>query len=112
MSARRSEVWLVDFGDPVGREQSGKRPAVVVSADALNDSPAGVLVVFPITTRDRGLPSHVKIDQGDSGLDEVGYAKCEDVKSVSEQRLIARLGVVGEDVMFQAARVLRFLLEL
>ncbi len=112
MSARRGEVWLVDFGDPVGREQSGNRPAVVVSADSLNDSPAGVVVVIPITTTHRGLPSHIEIDQGDSGLDEVSYAKCEDVKSISEQHLIARLGRVGEDVVFQAARVLRFLLEL
>ena len=112
MSARRSEVWLVDFGDPVGREQSGNRPAVIVSADALNDSPAGVVVVVPITTAYRGLPSHIEIDQGGSGLDEVSYAKCEDVKSISEQRLIARLGTVGDDVVFQAARALRFLLDL
>jgi mRNA interferase MazF len=112
VSARRGQVWLVDFGDPVGREQSGSRPAVVVSADALNDSPAGVVVVVPITTKNRDLPSHVEIDQAGSGLDEVSYAKGEDVKSVSEQRLIAHLGVVGEDVMFQLARVLRFLLEL
>jgi mRNA interferase MazF len=105
-------VWLVDFGDPVGREQSGNRPAVVVSADSLNESRAGVVVVVPITTTYRGLPSHVEIDRGSSGLDEVSYAKCEDVKSVSEQRLIGRLGVVGDEVMFQAARALRFLLEL
>ena len=112
MSPRRSEVWLVDFGDPIGREQSGRRPAVVVSADSLNESRAGVVVVLPITTTYRGLPSHVEIDQGGSGLDEVSYAKCEDVKSVSEQRLISRLGVVGDEAMFQAARALRFLLDL
>jgi mRNA interferase MazF len=112
VSPRRSEVWLVDFGDPVGREQSGRRPAVVVSADALNESRAGVIVVIPITTAFRGLPSHVEIDQSTSGLDEVSYAKCEDLKSVSEQRLVGRLGVVGDDVMFQAARTLRFLLDL
>jgi mRNA interferase MazF len=111
VKARRSEVWLVDFGDPVGREQSGHRPAVVVSADALN-GPAGVVVVVPITTTYRGLPSHIEIDQGRSGLDEVSYAKCEDVKSVSEQRLIARLGTVGDDVLFQIDRALRFLLDL
>lgn len=46
------------------------------------------------------------------GLDDVSYAKCEDVKSVSEQRLLARLGVVGEEAMFQLARILRFLLDL
>jgi len=68
VSARRSEVWLVDFGDPVGREQSGNRPAVIVSADALNDGPASVVVVVPITTTYRGLPSHIEIDQGGSGL--------------------------------------------
>jgi mRNA interferase MazF len=105
-------VWLIDFGSPVGREQSGSRPAVIVSADSLNDSPAGAVVVVPITTTYRGLPSHVVIDQGSSGLDEVSYAKCEDVKSVSEQRMIARLGTVSDDVMLQAARALRFLLDL
>lgn len=102
----------MDFGDPVGREQSGRRPAVVVSGDALNESRAGVVVVLPITTTYRDLPSHVEIDRGGSGLDEVSYAKCEDVKSVSEQRLITRLGTVGDEVMFQAARALHFLLDL
>ena len=105
-------MWLVDFGDPVGREQSGTRPAVVVSADALNESRAGVVVVVPITTAYRGLPSHVEIDRGTSGLDEVSYAKCEDVKSVSEQRLLGRLGVVDDEAIFEAARALRFLLDL
>ncbi len=112
MSTRRGEVWLVDFGEPVGREQSGTRPAVVVSADALNESRASVVVVVPITTAYRGLPSHVEIDVDGSGLDEVSYAKCEDVKSVSEQRLVGRLGSAGEQAMFEAARALRFLLDL
>lgn len=112
MNPRRGEVWLVDFGDPIGREQSGRRPAVIVSADSLNEGPAGVVVVVPITTTYRGLPSHIEIDRGSSGLDEVSYAKCEDVKSVSEQRLLGRLGIVGDEAMFQAARALRFLLDL
>jgi mRNA interferase MazF len=105
-------VWLIDFGDPVGREQSGRRPGVVVSADQLNESRAGVVVVVPITTARRGLPSHVEIEPDGSGLDEVSYAKCEDVKSISEQRLIGRLGSVSEAVAFQIGRALRFLLDL
>lgn len=112
MSPRRGEVWLVDFGDPVGREQSGTRPAVVVSADLLNDSRAGVVIVVPITTAHRGLPSHVEIDRGASGLDEISYAKCEDVKSISEERLSGRLGEVSDEAIFQIARVLRLLLDL
>ena len=95
MTARHGEVWLIDFGEPIGREQAGRRPAVVVSADPLNESRAGVVIVVPCTTSHRGLPSHIEIEPGPSGLDEVSYAKCEDVKSISEQRLVARLGTVN-----------------
>jgi mRNA interferase MazF len=112
VSTRRGEVWLIDFGDPIGREQAGRRPAVVVSADPLNESPAGVVIVVPTTTRPRGLPSHVEIDPDGSGMDEVSYAKCEDVRSISEQRLITRLGTVPTAEMFQIERVIRFLLDL
>jgi mRNA interferase MazF len=112
VTARKGEVWLVDFGDPVGREQSGRRPAVVVSADPLNESRAGVVIVVPTTTTRRGLPSHVEIEPNSSGLDEVSYAKCEDVKSISEQRLVARLGTVNDVVTFDIGRALRFLLDI
>jgi mRNA interferase MazF len=112
VSAHRGEVWLVDFGDPIGREQSGRRPAVVVSADPLNESRAGVVIVVPCTTTRRGLPSHIEIEPGQSGLDDVSYAKCEDVKSISDQRLVTRLGSVVDETPFGIARALRFLLEI
>jgi mRNA interferase MazF len=112
VTAHRGEVWLVDFGEPVGHEQSGRRPAVVVSADPLNESRAGVVIVVPTTTTPRGLPSHVEIDPASSGLDELSYAKCEDVKSISDQRLIAQLGAVSDIVTFEIARVLRLLLDI
>lgn len=45
--------------------------------DALNEGPAGLVIVVPITTARRGLPSHIEVEPGDSGLDDVSYAKCE-----------------------------------
>jgi mRNA interferase MazF len=110
VTPRRGEIWLVDFGDPMGSEQAGKRPAVVISADRLNESGAGVVIVVPCTTRHRDLPSHVELDPETSGLDEVSYAKCEDVKSVSKRRLVSRLGVAGEEAIFTISRALGFLL--
>ena len=112
MTAHRGEIWLVDFGDPVGREQSGRRPAVVVSADPLSESRSGVVIVVPCTTTPRGLPSHVEIEPGRSGLDDVSYAKCEDVKSVSDERLVTRLGSVVDETLFAIASALRFLFDL
>jgi mRNA interferase MazF len=112
VSPLRGEVWLIAFGDPVAPEQARLRPAVVVSADALNESPAGVLIVVPMTTARRGLPSHVEIERGTSGLDDVSYAKCEDIKSISEQRLVSRLGSIDQEGLSQIERVLGFLLDL
>lgn len=103
---------MVDFGEPVGREQAGRRPGVIVSADPLNESRSGVVIVVPCTTTPRGLPSHVELDPESCGLDELSYAKCEDVKSISEHRLIARIGAAPPDVLFEITRALRFLLEM
>lgn len=70
------------------------------------------MVAVPLTTARRGLPSHVEIEPGGSGLKEVSYAKCEDVKSISDQRLVTRLGFAGEEVVFRITRALRYLLDL
>lgn len=103
---------MVDCGEPVGHEQAGRRPALVISADGLNGSRAGVVIVVPCTTTHRNLPSHVELDPDDTGLDEVSYAKCEDLKSVSERRLVTRIGQVGDEALFAVGRSVRFLLDL
>lgn len=96
MKPRCGEVWLVDFGEPVGRRQAGRRPALICSADGLadglNEGVAGLVIVVPITTARRSLPSDIEIEPGESGLDDVSYAKCEDIRSISDRRLVTRLG--------------------
>ncbi len=109
---RRSEIWLVDFGTPLGHEQEYRRPAVVVSADLMNASRAGLVIVVPVTRTRRGLPSHIELDADETGLQETSYAKGEDVKSVSVQRLVHRIGRVPDAVMHGITTVLRLLLDI
>lgn len=108
----RGEVWLVDFGEPVGHEQGYRRPALIMSVDRFNRSRAGLAVVLPITTARRGLPSHIEIEAGLSGLEHTSYAKTEDIKSVSTNRLVRRLGGASRDVVYRAEGALRILLGL
>jgi mRNA interferase MazF len=108
---RRGEIWLVDFGDPIGHEQGYRRPAVVVSADRMNASRAGLTILVPLTRTRRDLPSHVEIEAQASGLQDASYAKCEDVKSVSRERLIHRIGRAHDDVLFRITVVIRTLIE-
>jgi mRNA interferase MazF len=109
---RRSEIWLVDFGTPIGHEQGFRRPAVVVSADKMNASRAGLVIVVPVTRTRRRLPSHIELDPTQTGLQVTSYAKAEDVKSVSVERLVHRIGQVPLATMQRLVSALRLLLDM
>ena len=108
---RRSDIWLVDFGTPIGRGQAGRRPAVVVSDDLMNAGPSGLVIVVPLTSTQRDLPSHVEIDPA-AGLDDASYAKCEDVKSISTERLVHAIGAVSRIEIDQMTVILARLLSI
>lgn len=108
----RGEVYYVDLGQPVGREPAFRRPAVVVSVDILNNGPGGIAVVVPITTVGYGLRSHVELDPEDSGLDHTSYARCDQLRAISVERLSSRQSVIGPDRMQAIEQALRFVLDL
>lgn len=80
------QVWLVDFGQPVGHEQGGLRPAVVVGSPTHCRFPIDIALVVPLTTRDRGLDHHVRIDSPESGLNRPSWARTEEITAVSAER--------------------------
>ena len=63
---------------------------VVISANGFNAWPVGLVVVVPITTRDRGFAHHFSVAA--SGLDQASCAMPEYVRSISQRRLRRRLG--------------------
>jgi len=82
------QVWLVDFGNPVGHEEGGVRPAVIVGSATHCGFPIGMAIVVPLTSRDRGLDHHVQIDSTDAGLSRPSWARTEDITAVSVQRFV------------------------
>ncbi len=108
----RGEIWWVDLSPGRGREQGGRRPGLVVSVDAFNHGPADLVVVVPLTTKRKGIPFHVEIDPPEGGVDRLSYVKCEDVRTVSKERLAERLGSVDAATVAQVEDRLRILLGL
>jgi mRNA interferase MazF len=99
--------------DPVrGHEQAGRRPALVVSVDALNQSAAALAIVLPITSRDKRVRSHVRMAAGEGGLRTTSYVKCEDIRSISTSRMDRRLGRATTPTMDAVDDRLRILLDL
>ncbi len=74
--ARRGQIWLADFGVPVGHEQGKVRPALVVSADSWNGH-ASTVTVLPITRTSHDVPTRIELEAtAQSGLDMTSYARC------------------------------------
>jgi mRNA interferase MazF len=109
---RRGEVWLLDFDPTKGHEQAGKRPALVLSVDLFNSGPAGLVIVCPITSRNRHIRSHVEIAPPEGGLHVTSYVMAEHIRSVSSERLVHRLGVVGATLVEAVEDRIRILLSL
>jgi len=105
-SPRAGEIWLVDFSPQVGREQSGLRPALVVSSDQFNAVPNDLFIVCPLTTRDRGLDSHIKMGPIEGMLRQTSFVMCDQVKSQDIRRFRRRHGIAPDDVL---ERVLYFI---
>jgi mRNA interferase MazF len=108
----RGEIWLADFAPVRGHEQGGKRPALIVSADPFNRGRSGLVIVLPVTGTDRGIPSHARIDPPEGGLTKVSYILCDQIRTLSRDRLERRTGAATATTMKEVEDRLRLLLEL
>lgn len=108
----RGEIWFINLDPTQGREKAGSRPALVISVDQFNQGPADLVVVCPIASVAKGIPLHVKITPPEGGLKKESFVKCEDVRSISKQRLKKRLGAVSAKTLATVEDRLRILLGL
>jgi mRNA interferase MazF len=71
----------------------------VVSTDAFNHSPAGLLMVVPITATYRRVRAHIRVDPPEGGLNKISYILTDQLRAVSELRFSRRLGTVSASTM-------------
>ena len=108
----RGEVWLADLNPTRGHEQAGRRPVLVVSEDLFNRGPAGLVIVLPMTSTVRPVPSHVPVDPPEGGVPIRSAMLCEAVRSISVERLVERWGTVERRTLAAIEDRLRILLRL
>ena len=100
---RRGEIWIVNLDPTIGAEIKKTRPAVIVSNDAMGKLPLKIIV--PITGWDEKFKQadwHVFLQANrTNGLSKDSSADTFQVRSISERRLVKKLGKVGEKEMQQ-----------
>jgi mRNA interferase MazF len=91
---QRGEIWLVNLDPTIGSEIQKTRPAVIISSDLVGILPVKVIVPFT-GWKDRygQAPWMVQIEPDKkNGLTKSSAADALQIRSVSQQRLVQKLG--------------------
>ncbi len=78
----------------VGREQSGRRPAMVVAGTDYLETVDTLALVVPITSVDRDWPNHIEVIGADLG--RRSWAMSEQIRTISRERIVGRAGRANE----------------
>jgi len=84
----------------------------VISTNPFNQSTAGLVIVLPLTSKDKKIRSHIRVEPPEAGLKVTSFVKCEDIRSVAAERLSRRWGRVSAQTMRAVGETVRILLEL
>jgi len=104
----RGDVVWVDMQPQTGHEQSGRRPAIVLSPKSYNDK-VGLALLCPITNQIKGYPFEVIIP---AGLKVAGVVLSDQVKSLDwKTRKAEFCDKVPEDVVLEILKKLETLLK-
>jgi mRNA interferase MazF len=106
---QRGEIWLVNLDPTIGLEIQKTRPAVIVSSDLVGILPLKVIVPFT-EWKDRyaQAPWMVQVDpEEQNGLSKSSAADALQIRSVSQQRLVKKLGALSS---VQVAKIVQAVL--
>ena len=111
---RRGQIWLVDWSPGRGSEQLGRRPALVLQTDAANSNPRYPnTIIITISAKGLEVATHVRLEpDATNGLRETSWAKCEQILTVSKERLIEKWGTISPRDLRRAEEAARIALGL
>ena len=89
---KRGEIYFVDLNPTKGREQSGRRPVLVLSVDAINNLPLVVTVVVGTKGENilKDFLTNVRVSAADSGLPIETVFLCFQIRSIDPNRFPAK----------------------
>ncbi len=102
---RRGEVWWADLPQP-----AGLRPVVLLSRDEAY-AVRSLVIVCPVTTRIRGIPSQVPLGPGD-GLARDSVANLDVITTIAKASLRERIAALTTEKMQAVDAAVRFALGL
>lgn len=115
MIIKRGEIYFVNLNPIKGKEQSGIRPVLVLSIDAINQLPLVVTVVVGTKGENiqRNYPTNVRVSSLESGLPLETVFLCFQIRSLDQNRFSTQpSGKLSEEKMEEVEIAIRYCLGL
>ena len=103
---KQREIWLVDLNPVKGSEQSGIRPVVVISGNAMNNH-LKIAIVCPLTSRIKNYTGCLVLTvNSKNGLEADSEIITFQVRTVSGERFLKRIGEITEEELMEIRKKL------
>jgi mRNA interferase MazF len=113
MNPQRGEIWLVDLNPTIGQEMQKTRPVAIISTNIIDE--IALRIVIPITSWQEKFAYRlfmVKISPTPgNGLSQESAGNVLQVRSLSNQRFIRRLGILEAESLRELVSGLAILTE-
>jgi mRNA interferase MazF len=73
---------------------------------------ANKVVAIPLTSKNKGIPLDVCLEPGDGGITKESFIKCEDIRSISKERLLQLWGRISKEKLDEVEYKIKLLLGL
>src|ERR1035437_5447420 len=110
----RGQIYFASLDPIQGREQSGRRPVLVVSSDAINRQPLVIAVIVGTDAENisRDYPVNVRVPAAESGIPKDTVFLCFQIRSLDPARFHQPAGRLPPARMDEVDHALRLSLEL
>jgi mRNA interferase MazF len=87
----RGDILWADLGPVIGREQAGRRPVLVLSEDVFNER-SGTVIAVAVTSQEAAAGFPLCLELEGARLPKRSWVKISQIRTLSVERLGARLG--------------------
>lgn len=109
---KQKEIWNIYFDPTVGREQSGNRPAVIISGNTLNKN-LDIVWVCPLSSSVHNYQGHPILKPNkENGLKKESEVMVFHIRAVSKKRFKNRIGKISREQMEQITSTINDILDL
>lgn len=96
---RRGQVYYINLGQPVGSEQGGRRPCVIIQNNAGNEHSQTVIIAPMTASGKKYLPTHVETTDEDKKLFIGSIILTEQIQTISKGRVEEFVCNLSENTM-------------